>query len=79
MTTARPRRKLNADYIRIETEVDVIVLLDTYNKIGSISQELHGRTNNIVLTDQAMDDLYEALKAREAHKQFLAAKYGDNA
>lgn len=73
------RRKLNSDYIRIETEVDVVVLLDTYNKIGSISQELHGRTNNIVLTDQAMDDLYEALKQREAQKQFLAAKYGANA
>ena len=73
------RRRLKSDYIRVDTEVNVIVILDTYNNIGSIYQELNGRNNNVVLTDQAMDDLYEALKAREAQKQFLLAKYGENA
>jgi len=73
------RRKLNADYARIETEVNVIVVVDTYNKIHSIRQELNGRDNHVYLTDKAMDDLYEALKKREAHKEFLAAKYGANA
>ena len=73
------RRKLNADYARTETEVNVIIIVDTYNKIHSINQSLNGRDNQVVLTDQAMDDLYEALKKREAHKEFLVAKYGENA
>lgn len=73
------RRRLKSDFIRVDTEVDVVVILDTYNNIGSIYQELNGRNNQIVLSDQAMDDLYEALKQREAQKQFLAAKYGANA
>lgn len=79
MSTMTSRRRLKADYIRVETEVDVVVVLDTYHKIGSIHQVLNGKSHMVALTEKAMDDLYEALKAREAHKQFLANKYGADA
>ena len=73
------RRRIKADVIRVEAEVDVIFYYNAYDRLGTISQELNGRSNQVVLTDNALDDLYEALKARKAHKQFLAAKYGANA
>ena len=76
------RRRLKADYQRTDLDaegVDITLVVDTYNGIGSISKQVDDRWHFITLTDQAMDDLYEALKAREAHKQFLAAKYGANA
>lgn len=73
------RRRLNADTIRIETEVGVVFHYNAYDKLGDVYQSLHGRENHVVLTDKALDDLYEALKAREALKATLAAKYGENA
>jgi hypothetical protein len=73
------RRQLKADYAVTETEVNVRILVDSYHKCHSIVQELNGRHSHVVLTDKAMDDLYAALKRREAHKLFLAGKYGDDA
>jgi hypothetical protein len=73
------RRQLKADWIRVETDANVIIALDSYHKLGTINQELHGKSHHIVLTDNAMDVLYAALKQREAHKLFLAGKYGDDA
>lgn len=73
------RRRLKTDYHRTDLHGYVVFITDTYAKIGSISTERDGRWQHISLSDQALDDLYEALKAREAHKQFLATKYGANA
>jgi hypothetical protein len=75
----RPRRRLIADTIHIETAADTVFFYNAYDKLGSVSQNLHGTKNQVFLTEEALDDLYEALKQREAHKKFLAAKYGDNA
>jgi phosphoglycerol transferase MdoB-like AlkP superfamily enzyme len=74
------RRRLNADTIRVDSVANVIFYYNAYDRLGSISQNLTGQSNQTVhLLDEALDDLYEALKKREAHKQFLAAKYGENA
>lgn len=74
------RRRLKADTIRVETDANTLFFYNAYDRLGSVRQTLHNDKENLVfLTDQALDDLYEALKAREAHKQFLAAKYGDDA
>lgn len=72
------RRRLKTDFHRADLQGDVVLITDTYNKIGSISTERDGQWQMIALSDEALDDLYEALKSREAHKQFLAAKYGTN-
>jgi hypothetical protein len=74
------RRRLIADTIRVDTEAGTIFYYNAYDRLGSVTQTLNGdRENRVYLTDNALDDLYEALKKREAHKQFLAAKYGENA
>lgn len=75
------RRRLNADTIRIETEANTVFFYNAYDKLGSVSQELrHGEPRQqVFLTDKALDDLYEALKVRAAHQEFLANKYGANA
>ena len=74
------RRHLKADTIRVETDADTIFFYNAHDRLGSIRQNLTDQREHCVyLTENALDDLYEALKKREAHKQFLAAKYGENA
>jgi hypothetical protein len=73
------RRRLNADYNKTETATGMVFVWDTISKIGSISREKDGKWDFVTLADSDLDDLYEALKKREAHKQFLATKYGANA
>jgi hypothetical protein len=74
------RRHLKADTIRVDTDASTIFYYNAYDRLGSVSQTLtDDRENRVYLTDKALDDLYEALKQREAHKQFLVAKYGENA
>lgn len=76
------RRRLKADTIRVELPLaDTLFYYNAYDRLGSLRQTLsdsRGR-QEVHLTDEALDDLYEALKAREAHKNFLAAKYGADA
>lgn len=74
------RRRLKADTIRVETEANTVFYYNAYDRLGSVTQELKDQDRHqVFLTDKALDDLYEVLKQREAHKQFLANKYGANA
>lgn len=75
----RTRRRLKADYSRTDTPTGAIFVWDTNSKVGSISRERDGQWNFVALVDDDLDAIYEALKAREAHKNFLAAKYGADA
>lgn len=70
------RRRLKADFNRTDTATGLTFIWDTASKVGSISRERDGKWDFVSLADSDLDDLYEALKAREAHKQFLANKYG---
>lgn len=79
MTT---RRRLKADTIRVELPLaDTLFYYNAYDRLGSLRQTLSDSQGSQVvhLLDEDLDALYEALKAREAHKQFLAAKYGADA
>ena len=73
------RRRLKADYNLIETNRGVKFLYDAHVHLGAITSNDGDRWNHISLTEDDLDAIYEALKQREAHKQFLANKYGANA
>jgi hypothetical protein len=73
------RRRLKSDYNKTETATGLTFVWDNNSKIGSVSRERDGKWDFVALADSDLDALYEALKAREAHKQFLVAKYGANA
>ena len=73
------RRRLKADTIRVETDANVVIHYNAYDKLGTLYQHLNGRDNQVILTEGALDALYEVLKQREAHKAFLVEKYGASA
>ena len=73
------RRRLKSDYNKTETATGLTFVWDNNSKVGSVSRERDGKWDFVALADSDLDDLYEALKQREAHKQFLVAKYGENA
>lgn len=74
------RRRLKADTIRVELPLaDTLFYYNAYDRLGELVQNLHGTEVRVYLTDDALDALYEALTARQAHREFLAAKYGADA
>lgn len=76
------RRRLKADTIRVELPLaDTLFYYNAYDRLGSLRQTLSDSQGSQVVhfTDDALDALYEALKVRQAHQEFLAAKYGADA